>query len=346
MSIQKIDVCIVGGGICGLFCADLLRMSGFSVVVVQRGRWGEGQSSLSQGIFHKGYKYLDKSVEHPLRRQLARSSALWLSYLLNPQNEFGLTSQDFRAVDYLFFEPLGQSCNKPELRDLGFNGRYDASDELQIPSTIIIEKLLTRLPAGFATPRGAQFEYYDGMLKVGVPDIGLQIEPKFIVLAAGDEGVAMFNRLTGQSLRSKLRPLTYVEMDGMPFALTAHIFSDGPRPDITVTSSHRGGHWTWSIGGAMTETPDHTMACDQTINRLNMFFPKLVPGKISSHSVQRQEVCDGSSDVSSDFFLRHRHNIAVCLPTKATLVPLLGASICDLIQSFIKPEFSQKHVRA
>jgi hypothetical protein len=346
MSVLKIDVCIVGGGICGLFCADLLRKSGFSVVVVQRGRWGAGQSCFSQGIFHKGYKYLDKNVEHPLRRQLTRASALWHSYLLDPQNGFKLTSHDFRAVDYLFFDAMGQSCSEANLRDLGFTGKYQTSDEQQVPSAIIVEKLLARLPAGFATPRGALIDRCDGMLKVAVPDIDLQVEPKFIVLAAGGEGVTMFNRLTGLGLRSKCRPLTHVQMEGMPFSLTAHIFSDGSRPDVTVTSSIHGKYWTWDIGGAMTETSDQTVACDQTINRLKLFFPKLSVGRTSSHSVERHEVFDGSSDVASDFFIYHHDNITVCLPTKATLVPLLGAAVCDRIKSSIRPEFNQEFVRA
>lgn len=56
-AIIPLDIAIFGGGIAGLWLANLLRQRGFSCVVLEAGTLGGGQTLLSQGILHGGLKY-------------------------------------------------------------------------------------------------------------------------------------------------------------------------------------------------------------------------------------------------------------------------------------------------
>ena len=55
---RKIDVAIVGGGIAGLWILDRLRRDGVDARLFERGQLGAGQTGRSQGIVHRGAKYL------------------------------------------------------------------------------------------------------------------------------------------------------------------------------------------------------------------------------------------------------------------------------------------------
>src|SRR5690554_7342562 len=51
------DICILGGGIAGLWLNERLRQQGFSTLLIEANALGGGQSSKSQGIIHGGTKY-------------------------------------------------------------------------------------------------------------------------------------------------------------------------------------------------------------------------------------------------------------------------------------------------
>ena len=51
------DICIIGGGIAGLWLNARLRQAGYQSLLVERGALGGGQSVKSQGIIHGGIKY-------------------------------------------------------------------------------------------------------------------------------------------------------------------------------------------------------------------------------------------------------------------------------------------------
>ena len=51
------DICILGGGIAGLWLNARLQQLGYSTLLIERGALGGGQSSKSQGIIHGGTKY-------------------------------------------------------------------------------------------------------------------------------------------------------------------------------------------------------------------------------------------------------------------------------------------------
>ena len=51
------DICIIGGGVAGLWLNARLRKAGYHTVLIERGALGGGQSVKSQGIIHGGIKY-------------------------------------------------------------------------------------------------------------------------------------------------------------------------------------------------------------------------------------------------------------------------------------------------
>ena len=56
-TILETDICILGGGIAGLWLNARLRAEGYSTLLIERQALGGGQSSKSQGIIHGGTKY-------------------------------------------------------------------------------------------------------------------------------------------------------------------------------------------------------------------------------------------------------------------------------------------------
>src|SRR3990167_10670739 len=51
------DIVIFGGGIAGLWLLNRLRQAGFSVILLESGYLGGGQTHKAQGILHGGMKY-------------------------------------------------------------------------------------------------------------------------------------------------------------------------------------------------------------------------------------------------------------------------------------------------
>ena len=81
------DICILGGGIAGLWLNARLRQLGYSTLLVERGALGGGQSVKSQGIIHGGTKYalngkLSSAAEAiagmPERWRASREPASWI----------------------------------------------------------------------------------------------------------------------------------------------------------------------------------------------------------------------------------------------------------------------------
>ena len=52
------DLVIIGGGIQGAGVALLAKAAGYSVLLVEKNRWGSGTSSKSSKLIHGGLRYL------------------------------------------------------------------------------------------------------------------------------------------------------------------------------------------------------------------------------------------------------------------------------------------------
>src|SRR5580765_7885011 len=75
--IVQTDIAIVGGGIAGLWLLNRLRQLGYSVVLLESGTLGGGQTHKSQGIIHGGMKYALQGIMTSSTQAIAKMPAIW-----------------------------------------------------------------------------------------------------------------------------------------------------------------------------------------------------------------------------------------------------------------------------
>jgi glycerol-3-phosphate dehydrogenase len=86
MTDMRFDLCIIGGGVTGLFVAHDAAARGLSVALLERGDFAEGTSSASTKLIHGGTRYLEH-YEFGLVREALRERGILLRlapHLTNP----------------------------------------------------------------------------------------------------------------------------------------------------------------------------------------------------------------------------------------------------------------------
>ena len=58
MKEKQVDIVILGGGVAGLWVLNALISEGYSVVLLEKQKLGQGQTICAQGIVHGGFKYV------------------------------------------------------------------------------------------------------------------------------------------------------------------------------------------------------------------------------------------------------------------------------------------------
>ena len=103
MKEYSFDVVVIGGGIAGVWVHSLLQKTGYSCCLLEKKSIGGEQSLLSQGIIHKGMKYLLGKLLPDIAGNLLQTAELWDS-ALSGKGEIDLSETEIYTEKQLIWQ--------------------------------------------------------------------------------------------------------------------------------------------------------------------------------------------------------------------------------------------------
>lgn len=306
----SVDVAIVGGGISGLWLANLLDGRGLSVVICEARGVGGVQTLASQGIVHGGAKYGLEGTS-PLAGALKEMPHRWRACL------GGTGEVDLRGVGVL--------AEKIDIRIA--DETIEVTDfVLDVPSLVrrLARPIAHRIIATTVSPESL---VSDGS---GVKRIELgtrTIHARAYVLAAG-AGNRTLAQQAGFHVPIQHRPLRQTIVRSRRPARTYAHWMSSPRdtePTLTVTSHGS----LLSVGGAVADAGASRDEAAQIVlvkNLLRQAFPGVdVEGAAfeTFAAVRAEPDSNAIRDLPDAYVARHG-NCLLCLPVKLSLAPRLG----------------------
>lgn len=366
------DICILGGGIAGLWLNARLRQLGFSTLLIESNALGGGQSSKSQGIIHGGTKYALHGKLTTAAEAIAGMPARWRA-CLEGSGELDLQGVQVLSAHHYLWSPGNLISNLAGFfASKALRGRVDSIKGKE-------------LPAVFANPAFKGKVYRLGELVLDVPDVvrrlaelgegslihgaaqlsgdsqngitgllvnGQPIIAQRYILAAGEGNEALLNMAAINQPAMQRRPLQMVLVKGPALPpIYAHCLGSSPKPRITITTHPcADGQWCWYLGGDLAEQGtdmDSGALIAQAQRELSELLPwvDLSNCQWATLPVTRAEPAQSGLVRPDNAYVQALGNSLVCWPTKLALAPdLCDQAIAELQRQAVQPEHAQPQV--
>ncbi|MBF0264596.1 MAG: FAD-dependent oxidoreductase [Gammaproteobacteria bacterium] len=368
---MKVDICIIGGGIAGLWTLNRLRQQGYQTILIENADLGGDQTCASQGIIHGGTKYALTGTVTGSAKAISEMPKRWLSCLkgdgeidLNQveilaPHQFLWTENDIATrLTGFFASKLMQSKMvaiksdqqadffHQQYRNSQFNGHVYQLNEPVINTQQLINKLFNN--------------YKQSVIKATISDIkrtsdndyqlyfdgDVNIQTKQLILTAGNGNQALYHKIFSDSNAKhsmqvmQQRPLQMLMLKGKNLKpIYAHRLGVSALPTITI-SSHKIpelDETIWYIGGELAEkfaTKSQYELIIAAKEQLSKFIPWQNFENIdwSSLYVNRAEPLMDKGQRPDNQFMAVKDNIILAWPVKLALTPLLADDICNLLE--------------
>lgn len=271
----KTDICILGGGIAGLWLANLAKSRGFDLLLFDTQPLGSGQTIASQGMIHGGMKYTLAGSLTGASEAIAEMPAYWRDCLCGDgpvslrdtrilSDHFFLWSSDSLASKLgTFFAskitrgritPLNNDNRPAVLRHVDFSGSLYRLDDVVLDVPSLISNLAHNLQGRCFELDKYNFQRNEsGNYFLQTDD--LEIHAQYFVLATGEQNQILLNELNVDNPKQQLRPLQQVMVKHhYPYEFFGHCIGTEATPRLTI-SSHRlpAGDRIWYLGGSLAE---------------------------------------------------------------------------------------------
>ena len=347
------DLCIVGGGIAGLWTLALAHARGIQAVLFEKDTLGGKQTICSQGIIHGGSKYTLQGKITGATESISGMPKHWMNALqgngevklnntqLLAEHQFMVPSSgiDTKLLSFLGSKTMSSFTQKVKSKhlpnDMQTVGIQQSCFQLFEP-IIAVDSLLQDLRQ--------QFSSYIYQLDVQVEDItntvsGMQlnldkgttqIQCQKILLCSG-EGFETLAPLCPKQKMQK-RPLHMIsataEKKYLP-NLYAHFVGRSSKPVLTITSHPNQNINTWYLGGDLAELgvgKDHVSQVAEAKYLLEKLTPNIDTHKLTFQSIliDRAEPAQNNLVRPDDAYLQTFDNLMVAWPTKLALAPRLA----------------------
>lgn len=277
----NVDVTVIGGGIAGLWLANMLKLKGYSCLLLESEALGSAQTVASQGMIHGGIKYTLGGALSGASEAIADMPQLWRDCMAGtgPLDLSGarLLSDHF----YLFSSASTTSRMTTFLASKMTRGRVehvahrDAPAFFQHPefsgSLYRLVDLVLDVPSvteALAAPLTEQCKHVDwDKTRWQVDDSGrasllfeidgreFQLSSGQFVLTAGAGNEQMLEALGCDSPKTQRRPLHQVMVKHRyPYRFYGHCLGAEKTPRLTI-SSHpcADDSQVWYLGGSLAE---------------------------------------------------------------------------------------------
>jgi glycine/D-amino acid oxidase-like deaminating enzyme len=354
------DAIIVGGGIAGLWLANLLMRRGYQVVVLERDQLGGGQTLASQGMIHGGLKYALKGQLTGASEAIAAMPGRWRACLegrgeldlsaLAPLAEryymFAEASSMGRLTGFFASRSLRGRIEKVEPRDYPpvfaspeFRGIVYALNDFVLDTGALVSQLSETLQGCVFQRAVAADDLLVGTDRVVLSLAGASLTASNLIICGGAGSQLLLDGLRLPRPRMQLRPLHQVVVrHAHPEPMYAHCLTGIRRaePRLTITSHRDGDHWLWYLGGQLATDGvqlDGPALIDRARHELAACVPWLSwdDAQFETLRIDRAEPEQPRGGRPDEAFAAADGRCVVCWPTKLSLVPDLGDKVLPLL---------------
>lgn len=361
------DICIIGGGIAGLWLNARLRQAGYQSLLVERGALGGGQSVKSQGIIHGGIKYALGGKLNAATEAIAGMPERWRSclagdgeldlrgvrvlsehhYLWSPGSLISNLAGFFasKALRGRVEQVKGKALPKV-FNDPAFRGKVYQLGELVLDVPSAITRLAELSGDGLIADSSPHVLRADDGSISGVQLHGATIRAQRYVLTAGEGTDALMQEWGESEPAMQRRPLQMVLVKGPDLPpLFAHCLGASPKPRLTVTTHPcEDGQWCWYLGGELAEQGVNQTA-DALIDAAKRELTELLPWinldncQWTTLPVNRAEPAQSGLVRPDNAYVQAKGNALISWPTKLALAPNLSDLVFEeLERQQIKPQ--------
>lgn len=358
----EVDLVIVGGGIAGLWLANILTDRGYRLLVLEGASLGGTQTLASQGMIHGGLKYALAGNLTRRSQAIGGMPARWRA-CLDGSGEIDLSSLARLSNRYYMFaeastlgrlagffaskslrgriEKLSPRSYPPVFCEPGFYGVLYALDDLVLDPRRLVMSLQAKL-----THRVYRHELKPEHVRVCEAGVKLAVHggtiaARQLILCTGAGTQTLLDGLHIATPQMQLRPLHQVVVrHDYPHPMYAHCLTGirRPEPRLTITSHADGDHWLWYLGGQLA-TDGVDMSEDALMAHARAELEACVPwiswrdAQFSTVRVDRAEPKQSDRQRPDEAFASASGNILICWPTKLSLTPDLADKVSGLLAS-------------
>jgi hypothetical protein len=357
---RAVDLVIVGGGIAGLWLANVARQRGYEVLVLEAEQLGGQQTLASQGMIHGGLKYAlsgklsgasEAIADMPRRWRacLDGSGEIDLSALRTLSDHYYLFGQDstlgrlrgFFASKALRgrIEKLHPDEYPQAFRQPGFNGVVYQLNDLVLDTQALLLALQANLDGRLYRQKLEPEHIRTDQDRVELHFQGGVISAGQLIFCAGAGNQALLEGLQITKPRMQLRGLQQVVVrHDYPHPLYGHCLTGIRRaePRLTITSHRDGDHWLWYIGGQLASAGVN-MSEAELVTHARAELEVCVPwipwrnAQFSTLRVDRAEPEHSGGQRPDEAFVARAGPHLVCWPTKLALAPDLADKVLPLL---------------
>lgn len=350
---------IIGGGVAGLWIANVLDRAGHDVILIERDALGGQQTLASQGMIHGGIKYTLGGFTTPASETIAGMPARWRDCIAG-HGEIDLRGVRMLSEDYFLFsderlsskitaffgsrslrgriEPVQRDDYPAAFANDRFRGTIYRLEDIVLDTASLLEQLARNIEGHIlkadATAVRGDTGNIDHLQLAG----GDTLRADAYIFAAGAGNERLLANSPLSAVRMQRRPLkqVMVTLPGLP-RLYAHAVSAGAgaKPRVTITT-HEGSDGTisWYLGGELAEAGVRRTDAEQ-IDAAGEEMARLFPwlewpaARWCTLDIDRAEPLDPAGRRPDTPFVEQAGNAIVCWPTKLTLTPLAGDEVLD-----------------
>lgn len=371
------DIVIIGGGIAGLWLLNRLRQQGYSVILLESGTLGGGQTNKAQGILHGGVKYSLQGSLTASSHAIANMPLVWkqclegfgeinLSHvpILSKQQYLWSTGTLTSKLTAFFaglalkshMESLSKEAYPEIFKHPQFQGHVYSLDEMVIDVPALLRELMKPhqdviFKIDSLAADQLQLDDHDRLTSLTIkaePMPPLDIRAQKYIFTGGAGNEIVLKKLKKLPIKMQRRPLHMVLVKH-PHLLPVygHCLGLGETPRITITTHKANdGKTVWYLGGqiaeeGMTRNPETQIQFAK--KELQQLFPwmDLSDAEFSSFYVDRAENASPGGARPSSCYVKEIQNMLIAWPTKMALAPQLAKEIIQhLTAANITPQMA------
>ncbi len=349
------DMCIIGGGIAGLWTLALAHARGIQAILLEKDSLGSKQTMCSQGIIHGGSKYTLQGKITGATDTISGMPKHWLK-AINGEGEVKLTATNVLAghqfmvpssgIDTKLLSFLGSKTMSSFTESVKGHQLPDGMQQAGINQqcfklfepVIAVDSLLDDFKQQWSDYI-YQYELTADDIQSNAQGVHLTLDHGRVslhcqkVLLCTGEGFETLSAVVPEQKMQK-RPLHMLAVTGantvLP-SLYAHFVGRSSKPVLTVTTHphHHDQTNTWYLGGDLAElgvNRTHAQQVKEATKLLNKLTPNIDCSQLSFQSIfiDRAEPAQSNFARPDDAFLHSQHHLMVAWPTKLALAPRLA----------------------
>jgi glycerol-3-phosphate dehydrogenase len=363
------DIAIIGGGISGLWLLNRLRQQGYSVILLESGGLGGGQTNKAQGIIHGGVKYALQGSFTASSNAIANMPLIWkkclegtgeidLSHVpILSKQQYLWSTGTIASKLTAFFAGLAlksnmQALSQDEFPDVfkhsKFQGQVYSLDEMVIDVPSLLRELMKpHQDAIFKIdplePEQLQLDEHDRLISLTIkaePLPPLEVHAQKYIFTGGAGNEMILKKLNQLKIKMQRRPLHMVFVKHPTLLpLYAHCLGLGGTPRITITThKSNDGKTVWYIGGQIAEegVARNTTAQIQFAKKeLHDLFPWIdfSDAEFNSFYVDRAENALPGGARPDSCYVKEIQNMLIGWPTKMALAPQLATEVMQYLSA-------------